>query len=101
MQLMPFTGESYGIRDRNLLFSPEINIRLGIKHLKEFLDRYNGNLYLALAAYNAGSGNVDRWIKNIKARNWEEWSEGIPFEETRNYVKKVLGAYRAYKELYR
>lgn len=100
MQLMPFTGRAYGVKDEDDLFSHEVNIKIGIKHLKEFLDRYNGNLYLSLAAYNAGSGNVDKWLKSIKAKDWEEWSEMIPFQETRNYVKKVLGAYRAYKELY-
>lgn len=101
MQLMPFTGRAYGVKDRELLFSPDVNLRLGIKHLKEFLDRYKGNLYLALAAYNAGPGNVDRWLKEIKARDWEEWAESIPFRETRNYVRKVMSAYRIYKELYR
>ncbi|MCS7234067.1 MAG: lytic transglycosylase domain-containing protein [Synergistetes bacterium] len=101
MQLMPFTGEAYGIKNRDLLFSPEINIKYGIKHLKEFLDRYNGNLYLSLAAYNAGPGNVDRWLKDTKAKDWEEWAESIPFQETRDYVRKVMAAYRIYKELYR
>lgn len=101
MQLMPFTGETYGIKDRDLLFSPEINIKYGVKHLKEFLDRYRGNLYLALAAYNAGSGNVDKWLRSIKAKDWEEWAESIPFQETRDYVRKVMAAYRIYKEIYR
>lgn len=101
MQLMPFTGKAYGVRERGTLFVPEVNIRVGIKHLKELLDRYRGNLYLALAAYNAGSGNVDRWLKSIKAKDWEEWAESLPFRETRNYVRKVMAAYRVYKELYR
>ncbi|MCD6362710.1 MAG: lytic transglycosylase domain-containing protein [Synergistetes bacterium] len=101
MQIMPFTARSLGVKDRNALFSPYVNIKLGIVHLAGFMRKYKNNLYLALAAYNAGGGNVSRWISKIKAKSWEEWMEMIPYRETRNYVKKVIAAYRIYKELYR
>ena len=78
MQLIPTTAQRYGASD---VFDPQQNINAGVKHLKWLLERYNGNLDLALAAYNAGEGAVDR-------------VHGIPsFRETRNYVQKVQNAY--------
>jgi hypothetical protein len=78
MQLIPSTAQRYGAND---VFNPQQNIDAGVRHLKWLLERYNGNLDLALAAYNAGEGAVDR-------------AHGIPaFRETRNYVQKVQDAY--------
>jgi hypothetical protein len=78
MQLIPTTAQRYGAHD---LFNPEQNIDAGVRHLKSLLERYNGNLDLALAAYNAGEGAVDR-------------AGGIPhYRETKNYVQKVQNAY--------
>jgi len=78
MQLIPTTAQRYGAYD---LFNPQQNIDAGVKHLKWLLERYNGNLDLALAAYNAGEGAVDR-------------AHGIPaYRETRNYVQRVQDAY--------
>jgi len=78
MQLIPTTAQRYGAYD---LFNPQQNIDAGVQHLKRLLERYNGNLDLALAAYNAGEGAVDK-------------AQGIPpFRETRNYVQKVQNAY--------
>jgi soluble lytic murein transglycosylase-like protein len=78
MQLIPTTAQRYGAYD---VFNPQQNIDAGVRHLKTLLERYNGNLDLALAAYNAGEGAVDR-------------AHGIPaYRETRNYVQKVQDAY--------
>jgi soluble lytic murein transglycosylase-like protein len=78
MQLIPTTAQKYGASD---LFDPQQNVNAGVKHLKWLLERYNGNLELALAAYNAGEGAVDR-------------VHGIPaYRETRSYVQKVQDAY--------
>ena len=78
MQLIPTTAKRFGVND---LFSPQQNVDAGVRFLKTLLERYNGNLELALAAYNAGEGAVDR-------------AHGIPrFRETRDYVQRVQSAY--------
>ena len=78
MQLIPTTAVRFGVNDA---FSPQQNVDAGVRYLKTLLERYNGNLDLALAAYNAGEGAVDR-------------AHGIPaFRETREYVQKVQNAY--------
>jgi soluble lytic murein transglycosylase len=76
------------------LADPEINIRYGTYLLRELLDRYDGDTVAALAAYNAGPGNVDRWGGS------ELSVTGIPFPETRAYVEDVLDKRRAYREKY-
>ena len=76
------------------LGDPEINIRYGTYLLRELLDRYEGDVVAALAAYNAGPTNVDNW-------GGSELSVAeIPFPETRAYVEDVLDKQRAYREKY-
>lgn len=84
-------GTTFKLRD---LSDPEINIRYGTYLLRELLDRYDGDEVAALAAYNAGPGNVDKWGGS------ELSVEGIPFPETRAYVEEVLDKQRAYRDKY-
>jgi len=78
MQLIPTTAQRFGATDA---FNPKQNVEAGVRYLRTLLERYNGNLDLALAAYNAGEGAVDR-------------AHGIPsIRETRNYVQRVQNAY--------
>lgn len=78
MQLIPTTAQRFGVND---VFNPKQNVDAGVQYLGMLLERYNGNLDLALAAYNAGEGAVDR-------------AHGIPaYRETRSYVQRVQDAY--------
>ncbi len=107
MQMMPKTFE-WLTSDEHLgehlnkseLFDAEVNIRYGTYYLNYLYQKFDRNMDTALAAYNAGEGNVASWLKDA------EYSDGngnlikIPFEETENYVKKVNKEIQTYKELY-
>ena len=101
MQIMPATAESMSKGDSKRLTHPDLNIRLGTRHLKDLLVIYDRNLTLAVAAYNAGSGNVKRWQKGLGDLPQDEFVESIPFRETREYVKKVVSSMEMYQRLYR
>jgi soluble lytic murein transglycosylase len=92
-------GSGLRIKARDLC-DPEINIRLGLNYLKTLLDRYDGRLYLALAAYNAGTARVDQWLQDFSGSGEDEFIEMIPFTETRNYVKNILRNYFFYRYYY-
>jgi soluble lytic murein transglycosylase len=81
MQLMPQTAVRLDVRD---MFDPDENVGGGTKYLRQLLDRFHGNLPLALAAYNAGENIVDRY------------QSLPPIDETRQYVRKVLRYYRTF-----
>ncbi|KAF0221898.1 MAG: soluble lytic murein [Geobacteraceae bacterium] len=105
MQLMPATAAivsqgGTGSFDPDRLTQPAVNIDSGVRHLKDLLATYNGDLVCAVAAYNAGAGNVNRWRKNFGEKPADEFIENIPFAETREYVKKVLAGAEIYRRLY-
>ncbi len=94
MQLMPSTARQVsrhnGLKySKKRLLDPEYNIKLGSHYLQTLLKRYKGNRVLATAAYNAGPNNVRRWLKRFEGP-LDIWIERIPFNETREYVQRVL-----------
>ena len=85
----------------NKLFEPEVNVELGSFYLRKVLDRYNGEIPLGLASYNAGPNRVAEWVDSIGYYKFDEFIEKIPITETRNYVKRILRSYGAYNAIYR
>jgi soluble lytic murein transglycosylase len=82
------------------LATPQINISYGAYYLRYLLRRYGDNTVLALAAYNGGEGNVDRWIVEASLSERAFVIDQIPFAETREYVARVLDARESYREKY-
>ena len=84
------------------LYDINTNISIGCKYLSYLINHYNGNYYLAICAYNAGMGNVDRWIENgYIDRHLENYIDiNVPFNETKKYLKKVIDTYKIYRFLY-
>jgi soluble lytic murein transglycosylase len=82
------------------LATPQINISYGTYYLRYLLDRYDGNEVLALAAYNGGEGNVDRWVAAAQTSERSLTAQAIPFPETRGYVREVLAARERYRSRY-
>jgi hypothetical protein len=91
MQLMPGTARSFklGLTKRDLL-NPQKNLQVGTLFLSKLLRRYDGNLVLALAAYNAGPLAVDRWVVRYQVKNPVLFKDLIPYRETREYVASIL-----------
>jgi nucleoid-associated protein YgaU len=97
MQVMPRTGRSVakhiGIKNfkKSRLREAETNVPIGSAYMKMMLDKFDGNITLATAAYNAGPHRVLKWLpKKVCAENPDIWVELIPFNETRKYVRRVL-----------
>ena len=107
MQLMPTTAEwvaeLMGMEDFDpeSVWLPEVNIALGSFYLNWLLQYYNGNLNLALAAYNAGLGNVNRWLGDTQFSSDGENLDVIPFNETDNYLRRVTFNQRVYQIILR
>jgi soluble lytic murein transglycosylase len=106
MQITPDTADfiarhSGGIRfEQSDLATPQINIAYGSFFLRYLLDHYDGNEEAALAAYNAGIGNVDGWVREAGGTESFEADSDIPFPETRAYVSNVLDRRGEYREHY-
>ena len=105
MQLMPLTA-SYMISKLSDevekfadLEDPRTNMYLGCNYIKYLQERFSNDL-MVVAAYNGGEGYVSKWMKTNDIEDLDEWIENIPFDETRNYVKKVFRSYHMYKKIY-
>ena len=107
MQIAPITGKwaSEELQIENyteeLLFVPDVNIRIGCWYLSKLRQEFNGNLQLMLAAYNGGSGNVNKWLRDPKYSEDGIRLHEIPFYETKNYVEKVMKNYSIYRIVYK
>ncbi|NLM12927.1 MAG: lytic transglycosylase domain-containing protein [Epulopiscium sp.] len=107
MQITDQTGEwaakEIGIENyySDRLYEPEINIQIGCWYIRKLINQYKNNLETSLAAYNAGSGNVSKWLENEKYSRDSEKLHFIPFKETREYVKKVVKSRKYYEFLYK
>jgi soluble lytic murein transglycosylase len=110
MQLIPATAKrmakSLGVSysPNGLLANPGYNIALGSYYLGSLVNQWDGSYILAIASYNAGPGNVRKWTKKYRdPRNFKniydviDWIESIPFNETRNYVERVLENIQVYR----
>ena len=105
MQLMPSTAQWIAEKlkedfSEELLFNGEYNIKLGTYYLSYLLLQF-GNVETALCAYNAGPGNVKNWLKDSEYSSDGERITKIPFEETRNYLNRVLKNYNYYGKRYK
>ncbi|MCB0221117.1 MAG: transglycosylase SLT domain-containing protein [Chrysiogenetes bacterium] len=106
MQIIPPTGEqiasAHRMRDFDpeRLYDPETNIRFGTYYLAKLVRRFGGNPVMAIASYNGGPHNVEKWKKRNGHLDLDIFVEEIPFHETRNYVKKVYRSWGLYRTLY-
>ena len=96
MQLMPSTAKnvanSLGMKKlkQSDILKVDNNINLGTKYFRTVMNRFDNNVSLAAAAYNAGPGNVRKWLPRESGMPADLWVETVPFNETRNYVQAVL-----------
>ncbi|MEA2450263.1 MAG: soluble lytic murein transglycosylase, partial [Thermoleophilaceae bacterium] len=106
MQLLPATADFIARKSGGTAFTtedlstPQINIAYGSWYLRYLLDRYNGNKVLAIAAYNAGQTNVDKWVSDAGGERSFDPARDIPFPETRDYVHGVLEYQKEYRAHY-
>jgi soluble lytic murein transglycosylase len=105
MQILPSTGRrlatALGIRrfTTSMLTNGETNIRLGTLYFKGLVQQFGGTYY-ALASYNAGENRIVRWKAERPGMDEDEFIDDIPFPETQNYVKRILGTAEDYRRLY-
>jgi soluble lytic murein transglycosylase len=107
MQITPETADFIARRSGGTLFrqsdlaTPQINIAYGAWFLRYLIDHYDGNETLAVAAYNAGQTNVDRWVERAGGPDRFDSARHIPFPETRAYVENVMESRGEYRDHYR
>ncbi|HEX6464833.1 MAG TPA: lytic transglycosylase domain-containing protein, partial [Vicinamibacterales bacterium] len=105
MQIVPSTGRrlaaALGIRrfSTSMLINADTNIRLGTLYFSRLVNQFGGTYY-ALASYDAGENRVVRWKAERPGMEEDEFIDDIPFPETQNYVKRILGTAEDYRHLY-
>ena len=108
MQIMDSTASDVNEKletklDESDIYNENVNIALGCNYFSSLVNKYNGNIYLAICAYNAGMGNVDKWIEEgIVSKDLSKYKDAnIPFSQTKNYLYKVITTYKTYRFLYK
>src|SRR6516165_1371922 len=104
MQLLPTTANRYAVAAGITapavdLYDPNISIQLGTVYLRALMGMFGGDIFKVVAAYNAGEHSVSQWSARYPGDH-DQWVENIGFRETRDYVKKVIGGMREYRQLY-
>jgi soluble lytic murein transglycosylase len=104
MQMLPGTARQYARKlqmtySSRLLTDPESNIRMGTAYLADKVREF-GNIYMALASYNAGERPVHRWQSERPGMDVDEFIDDIPYPQTQNYVKRILGTADDYRRIY-
>jgi len=105
LQLLPSTAKRVAtsgdqVIDPNDLTQPELNVQLGVRYLRSLLDRFHSDMLKAVAAYNGGETAVEKWERQFATADADEFVENITYRETRDYVKRVVGNYRTYQQMY-
>ncbi|MEW5867381.1 MAG: lytic transglycosylase domain-containing protein [Bacillota bacterium] len=106
MQVMPDTGrwaaQELGIErfQPEMLHDPRVNLQIGTWYLASLGREFGGDEVIVLAAYNAGRGNVRKWLEAERWTGRKEEIDRIPFPETRDYIRKVLTLYERYRQVY-
>jgi soluble lytic murein transglycosylase len=106
MQIMPYTGNRLAkvLNESNFqasdLLNPPVAVKYGARYLSRLMRKYDQNIALVAASYNAGPHRVQLWLKSFGSLDMDEFVEHIPFLETRNYVKRVVSNYYIYAQLY-
>ena len=96
-----FCAEKLGVELKdNDIYDPDINIRLGVFYLKRTLELFDGDVTLAIAAYNAGEGRVREWLNDERYSADGKTLHTIPYEETKNHIEKIQTYQKVYKILY-
>ena len=106
LQLLPATAqtlatrEGYGKIETKDLQKPLTNIRFGVRFLADLVKKFDGQIALAAASYNAGPNRIKKWLENDPERELDEFIEDIPIFQTRNYVKRVMTNYAVYHYIF-
>ena len=111
MQIMPSTGKIIAKKleispfKRSKMYESATNINMGTYYLSNLIERFDGNVFLAVAGYNGGPARVKKWVNewyggDLSKVDIDEFVQKIPIRETRNYVQKVMGSFYEYKRLY-
>jgi soluble lytic murein transglycosylase len=101
MQVMPRTGHLVSRVSRNQLFNPDVNVKVGVKYFSRLMERFDGSVEHALAAYNAGPERVDEWVERYPVKDRMLFVDLVPFRETREYVASIARNYFWYLSLYK